>query len=60
MANEGEAAAAGLLDGPLDGDRLPVVLELEPLRVVQQGHLHHGIPAPPVPVARSGTSKAVS
>ena len=51
MAKKGEAAAAGLLDGPLHGDRITVHFILEPLGVVKEGHLYHGVPVPAVPVA---------
>lgn len=43
------AAAARLLDGSPHGDGGAVIFELEPVLVVEQGHLQDSIPLPPVP-----------
>lgn len=59
VANEGEFAATGLLDGPPHGDRTPVLVEVMPLGVVVEGHLHHRVPVPPAPVAQKGVTDIV-
>lgn len=52
MREHSEAAATGLLDSPPDRDGVTVLLVLEAIFVVQQGHFQDGISIPTVPKTR--------